>query len=136
MSFGHLTLFGLIYIALSLLWYAPFMAWVGGLSAIFGRWSLPLAFVIPGVLMAMENMIAFAQIPRGGYIWGFLSKRLDFGLNQYDWGFMAAAPIPFDVRTYAWLLFRNIDWTQMGLGLVFTVAIVWLASEYRRRRIT
>ena len=31
------------------LWYAPFLAWVGGLSTIFGRWSLPLAFVIPGL---------------------------------------------------------------------------------------
>ena len=136
MSFGHITLFGLVYIAMGLLWYAPFLAWVGGLSAVFGRWSLPLAFVIPGVLMAMENMVGFAQIPRGGYIWGYLSKRLDFGLNEYDWGFMVAAPIPFDVRTYTWLLFRDIDWLSMGTGLVFALVIVWLASEYRRRRIT
>ena len=136
MSFIQVTLFGIIYIAVGMLWYAPFMAWVGGLSAVFGRWSLPLAFVIPGLLMAMENMIAFSQIPRGGYVWGYLSKRFQYGLSNFDWGLMAAAPVPFDARTYTWLLFRELDWMALGTGLVFTAVIVLLASEYRRRRIT
>jgi ABC-2 type transport system permease protein len=135
LSFVQVTLFGIIYIAVGMLWYAPFMAWVGGLSAVFGRWSLPLAFVIPGLLMAMENMIAFQQIPRGGYIWGYLSKRFQYGLSNFDWGLMVAAPVPFDARTYTWLLFRELDWVAMGTGLAFTVVVVLLASEYRRRRI-
>ena len=29
----------------------------------------------------------------------------------------------------------TIDWLHMGIGLIFTVAVVYLASEYRRRRI-
>src|SRR5690606_31065847 len=40
-SFVQVSLFGIAYYALSLLWYAPFFAWVGGLSTVFGRWSLP-----------------------------------------------------------------------------------------------
>jgi ABC-2 type transport system permease protein len=135
MSFVQITLFGIVYIAVAMLWYAPFMAWVGGLSAVFGRWSLPLAFVVPGLLMAMENMIAFSQIPRGGYIWGYLSRRLDYGLSTFDWSLMVAAPVPFDARTYTWLLFRSLDWTALLTGLVFAAVVVLLASEYRRRRI-
>ena len=134
-SFGHITAFGVVFLVVALLWYAPFLAWVGGLSTVFGRWSLPLAFVIPGVLAAMENMIAFAYIPRGGYIWGYLSNRLRFGLSEFDLGLLVASPAQFDVRTYTWLLFREVDWMSVGTGLVFTVIVMWLASAYRRRRV-
>jgi ABC-2 type transport system permease protein len=134
-SFGHITAFGIVFLAVSLLWYAPFLAWVGGLSTVFGRWSLPLAVLIPGVLAAMENMIAFAYIPRGGYIWGYLANRLKFGLNEFDLSLLVASPAQFDVRTYVWLLFRETDWMSVGTGLVFTALVMWLASAYRRRRI-
>jgi ABC-2 type transport system permease protein len=135
LSFANISLFAIVYYFMAMLWYAPFLAWVAGLSTVFGRWSLPLAFAIPGVLIAMENMVAFAQIPRGGYIWGYLSHRWQFGLSDTQWTFMVAAPIPFDVRTYSWLLFQQINWTSMISGIVFAIVVTWLASEYRRRRI-
>ena len=134
-SYVNISLFAVVYFLMAMLWYAPFLAWVAGLSTIFGRWSLPLAFVIPGVLAAMENMVAFAQIPRGGYIWGYLSHRWQYGLSEFDWSLMVASPIGFDVRTYIWLLFNEINWTSMISGLVFAIVVTWLASEYRRRRI-
>jgi len=136
MSFANITAFGVLYLLLGMLWYAPFMAWVGGLSTVFGRWSLPLAFVIPGVLAVIENMVFFAQGgPRGGYVWQYLSSRFHFGLSDAELGFLVAAPIGFDARTYVWLLFRDIDWVAMGEGLIFAALILWLASQYRRRRI-
>jgi len=136
-SFVNITAFGVVYLLLGMLWYAPFMAWVGGLSTVFGRWSLPLAFVIPGVLAVIENMVFFGQGgPRGGYIWQYLSSRFNFGLSEAELGFLVAAPIGFDVRTYVWLLFRDINWVAMAEGLVFTAFVLWLASQYRRRRIT
>jgi ABC-2 type transport system permease protein len=134
-SFAQITAFGIVFLVMALLWYAPFLAWVGGLSTVFGRWSLPLAFVIPGVLAAMENMIAFPYIPRGGYVWGYLSNRLKFGLSDFDLGLLVASPAQFDARTYTWLLLREIDWVSVGTGLVFTIIVLWLASAYRRRRI-
>lgn len=135
-TFLNVTAFAVVYLLLAMLWFAPFMAWVGGLSAVFGRWSLPLAFVIPGVLAVIENMVFFGQGgPRGGYVWQYLSSRLHFGFSDAELGFLVAAPIGFDVRTYLWLLFRDIDWIAMGEGLVFVVLVLWLASEYRRRRI-
>ncbi len=137
LSFAHITVFAVVYLALGMLWYAPFMAWVGGLSTVFGRWSLPLAFVIPGVLAVIENMVFFGQGgPRGGYLWMYLSRRWQYGLSDTEYGLLFVSPAQFDAGTYIWLLLRHIDWPALGIGLVFTAVILWLASEYRRRRIT
>ena len=135
-SFGQISAFAIAYLALALLWYAPFLAWVGGLSTIFGRWSLPLAFVIPGLLAIVENMVLFGQGPRGGYIWGYLANRWQFGLTNIDYGLLAASPQPFDAGYYVPRLVSLIDWTALAIGLVFAAAVIWLASEYRRRRIS
>jgi ABC-2 type transport system permease protein len=135
-SYLHISAFGLYYMFAALLWYAPFLAWVGGLATVFGRWSLPLALVIPGLLAVMENMVAFAYVPRGGYIWQYLSKRLQFGLSEYDYTFLLAAPVQFDVRTYVYLLNRDTDWLQVVIGLVVAAALIVLASLYRQSRVT
>ena len=122
-SFGHITAFGVVFLAAALVWYAPFLAWVGGLSTVFGRWSLPLAFLIPGVLAAMENMIAFAYIPRGGYILGLSRQPAEIRPGRVrssacSW----SSPHPqFDVRTYTWLLFRDIDWMSVGTGRCYSL---------------
>lgn len=133
--YGGLSLFALIYFALGLLWYAPFFAWVGGLSTLVGRWSIPLAFLVPGIAILMEN-VAFRGAPyEGGYIWHFLSMRMDYG---FDRSFVMTAMLnprlldPMDLLT---ALFLRIDWPLMVGGWVFALAAIWLASEYRRRTI-
>jgi ABC-2 type transport system permease protein len=135
----------LVYLALALLWYAPFFAWVGGLSTMVGRWSIPLAFLIPGLLVLGENffvrglagmiggLIAPSDVPRGGYILEFLRQRSQFGVDngQFENAFVRQAPID------GWSMITEqvlaIDWTQMAAGLIFAAVAVWLASEYRRR---
>lgn len=134
-SFAQVSLFGLAYYGLSLLWYAPFFAWVGGLSTIFGRWSLPLAFVIPGLLIAVENIIQFGSGPRFGYIWNYIGSRFDFGFSEPDIALMVYGNGSFDPWLHLGRFVGRIDWVQMGIGLAFAAAVIWLASEYRRRRI-
>jgi ABC-2 type transport system permease protein len=134
-SFVQVSLFGVAYYALSLLWYAPFFAWVGGLSTVFGRWSLPLAFVIPGLLIAVENIIAFGSGPRFGYIWNYIARRFDFGLNEPDIALMTYGNGSFDPWLHLGRFLSRIDWLQMGIGIAFAAIVIWVASEYRRRRI-
>lgn len=135
-GFVQISLFGIVYFVLALLWFAPFLAWVGGLSTIFGRWSLPLAFVIPGLLAVIENIALFGgQGPRGGYILQYLLYRFDFGLDDAEYQLIVLNSLPFDAMTFINRLLAHIDWVQMGIGLVFAAAVIWLASEYRRRRI-
>lgn len=134
-AFVQITLFGIVYYVLMLLWYAPFLAWVGGLSTVFGRWSLPLAFVIPGLLAVIENIALFGQGPRGGYILQYLGYRFNFGFTDEEYQLLVLNSLPFDAGTFITRLLAHIDWLQMGLGVVVAAALIWLASEYRRRRI-
>jgi ABC-2 type transport system permease protein len=135
-SFIEVSRFVIVYFALGILWYAPFFAWVGALSAVFGRWSLPLAFIIPGLLAAVENAALWGQGPEGGYVWAYLSQRWNFGLAEEQWAALLANPGLFRAGQTISQLVSRIDWLQMGIGLVFAALILWLASEYRRRRIT
>jgi ABC-2 type transport system permease protein len=135
-SFSQITGFGIAYFMLSLLWYAPFMAWVGGLSTVFGRWSLPLAFVIPGLLAVLENIALYGHGPRFGFVWNYLAYRWDFGFDEPDFTLMVFDGRPFSAGVFLSRLINDIDWTQMAIGLVFAAVVIWLASEYRRRRIS
>jgi ABC-2 type transport system permease protein len=134
-SFVQITLFAIVDFALALLWYAPFMAWVGALSTVFGRWSLALSFVIPGLIAVAENIAFFGNGPRGGYFWGFLAQRLHFGLTDVDYSALLLQVRPFDAGNYIGRLVAQMDWVQTAEGVVFAAVTVWLASEYRRRRI-
>jgi ABC-2 type transport system permease protein len=132
-SFFYISAFLLVYLMLSLLWYAPFLAWAGALSAVFGRWSLPLAFFIPAVLILMETIIFYGAGPRGGYIWSYLSSRIRFGLDFSDYDQIMKSP-PFGASGLIRQLSARIDWLAMAEGLLFAMALLFLASEYRRRR--
>lgn len=136
-SFLQVTLFGVVFFLLSMAWYAPFFAWVGGLSTVFGRWSLPLAFVIPGLLAVIENVALFGQGPRGGYVWQYIAYRWTFSaLNEADFKVLVLDLRPFNASFFIDRVMQHTNWTQMGIGLLFSVIVIWLASEYRRRRIT
>lgn len=135
LSYLQIAGYALVRLLLSLLWYAPFMAWVGALAAVVGRWSLPLAFVIPGLAAVIENISLFGNGPRGGYIWAYLGQRLQFGTNQLDMGSMVLDPRPFQATPHIAALWYQLDWPNMIGGIVVAALLLWAASEYRRRRI-
>jgi ABC-2 type transport system permease protein len=128
--------FGLVYLALALLWYAPFFAWVGALSTVFRRWSIPLAFLIPGLVGLLENLFFADTGPRAGYFLNFLRQRTDFSLERRDIfaAFMSDQPVNIGILLNGF--FSGIDWVQMAGGLIFAALAVYVASEYRRRVIS
>ncbi|MER8614355.1 hypothetical protein [Mesorhizobium sp. M1216] len=125
--------FALVYLALALLWYAPFYAWVGALSTVFGRWSIPLALLIPGLIGLLENLFFSDTGPRAGYFLTFISQRAEFGPDDdgMQAAFLSAGPV--DVGLLLQSLFASIDWVQLTGGLIFAALAVYAASEYRRR---
>lgn len=135
-SLLQVVITGFAYFALAMLWYAPFFAWVGLLSAVVGRWSIPLAFVVPALLMLLENMLFFGDVPQGGYVYRYLSWRIQFGFDSttaqqaFFSNDMLSAP-----GLIGSLLF-NLDWFAVGTGLLFALAAIYAASEYRRRTIS
>lgn len=140
---GTVLWFCLVYVILALLWYAPFFAWVGALSTVVGRWSIPLAFLIPGLAILAENLlvrglggILFAQDGmRGGYILNYLRERFSFGLEE-DRGMFERAfrnGEPLDIMGLLNRFMTEIDWAQMAGGLIVAALLIFVASEYRRR---
>ncbi len=134
-SFVQVSLFILGYLALSLLWYAPFFAWVGALSTVFGRWSLVLAFFIPGILSLIE-VIILGRWMQGSQFWRYLGQRMKFGpdSNEFAQSF-TGSNLAFDAATALGKLLARIDVTAMAGGLVFAAVVLFVASEYRRRRL-
>lgn len=140
--------FALLYIALALLWFAPFFAWVGALSTVAGRWSIPLAFLVPGLAVLAENLfmrglsdiffnVAFGTNgPRGGYILEFLRQRASFGFTEEHLEATFRGGQPIDGWSLSTELLSSLDWTQLVGGVIVAVLLVLIASEYRRRFIT
>ena len=132
----QIGLFALVYLALALLWYAPFYAWVGALSTVFRRWSIPLAFLIPGLIGLLENLFFADSGPRAGYFLDFLRRRADFSLDRHDIQAAFLTDGPVDIGLLLGGLIAGIDWVQLAGGLIFTALAVYAASEYRRRVIS
>jgi ABC-2 type transport system permease protein len=116
-------------------WYLPVVAWVGGLSVVVGRWSIPLSFLLPTIASLVENMFVRFDF-EGGYVWNWLTWRLTFPQLQEGYvGEWIGSTEKFDLGTYLASLVDMLDWPQIGYGVVFSILVLRLAAEYRRRRI-
>ncbi len=134
-DFVQMSVVGVVYLVLTLLWYAPALAWVAGLSTLFQRWSIPLAALIPGTVMLLEymNSLRGPGIPRP--IAGFLDWRFEGFPDEARAATLLLVDPDGGPFALVELMLSEIDWLHMALGLIFSAAIVYLASEYRRRRI-
>ena len=127
--------FDVAYLVLALLWYSPFFAWVGLLSTLFRRWSIPLAFLIPGLAGLAENLLFRNLIGArdAGYILGYFRHRLDFNAGRQAVWEALNASTTFDAIAVLRQLVAEVDWAQMTGGVAVAFVLVYLASEYRRR---
>lgn len=130
-SFWRIGLVGLIFVALVLLWVSPLLAWVGALSTAVGRWAMPLAVLIPGILVLLENV--FFKDLNGGYIANYLRYRADFGWAQDAVQSQVVNLGKVDIVGFVAQLLLRIDWVQMVSGWAFVALVIVAASEYRRR---
>lgn len=124
---GQVLLFDLVFMVLGLLWYAPFFAWVGMLSTVVGRWSIPLAFLIPGAISLFENIVVDV------HFLAYIRERLQFVGHDESFAMQFLTGGPFNAVAEITDLVANIDWAQLLGGLAVALLLVWLASEYRRR---
>ena len=141
----QVAIFAFVHVFLALLWFAPLFAWVGALSTAVGRWSIPLAFLVPGLLVLGENLFLRGMgailtalvrptgVPAGGYVLDYLGYRMHFGFEEDDMLRTFVGETQFNAGTALTALFATIDWGQMALGIAVAAVLVWLASEYRRR---
>lgn len=124
--------YGIVHLALAMLWYAPFFAWVGALSTLVGRWSIPVAFLIPGIAILAERLF-LRDFAADSIILNYLRGRTKFGPEPTDVWVDIFAAQRIDASRMIADLVASIDWVQMGGGLIVAAVLVYLASEYRRR---
>ena len=132
---ANVATFDLGYLVLALLWYAPFFAWVGLLSTLFRRWSIPLAFLIPGLVGLAENLVLRDTGPEAGYFLSYLRQRADFSIDRDLLTDAVFRPGPFDAVSTLSRFAATVDFTQLGGGLIVAALLVYAASEYRRRNV-
>jgi ABC-2 type transport system permease protein len=126
---------GVIFFLLSVLWYAPFLAWVAGLSTLFRRWSIPLSFLIPAVVVFFEYLTQLGRKNPSQPIADYLEYRFEDlidGEGIFDRIVDERGLTPFGLINE---MLASVNWNQMAIGLIVAAIIVYLASEYRRRRI-
>jgi ABC-2 type transport system permease protein len=118
-----------------LLWYAPFFAWVGLLSTLFRRWSIPLAFLIPALVGLAENLLFrnLLAAPDAGFVLHYLRNRMNFGFGREDIWVAIAQDGTFSAGTLFPRFLSQIDWSQLVGGVALAFVLVYIASEYRRR---
>ena len=132
-AWSQVSMLALCYLVLALLWYAPFFAWVGALSTLVGRWSIPLALLIPVIISLFEGLVDFGSAPGGSYVLSFLRNRLSFNFDSVSLQQALIAGGPIDVVGQMQRLVGGVDWPLLIVGLVFAVVVIVLASEFRRR---
>lgn len=135
-SFIQVSLVALTFFILTILWYAPVLAWVAGLSTRFGGWSIPLAIVIPFTVTLLESIILYGGAEEDGPIAHYLGYRMNglFGSDLEEGEFLTMWSR--NILEMIPQMLSEMDWVQTGIGLIFTAAVIYVASEYRRRRIT
>jgi ABC-2 type transport system permease protein len=134
-SWANVSVVVFVYLAISLLWYAPFFAWVGALSTMVGRWSIPLSFLIPGILVLFENAVTKGNGPVGGYIYQFLTHRSTLRFDGEDIASTFLSGGHVDPAALISRIVSGTDWLSLLGGLVFAVLATYAASEYRRRAV-
>jgi len=130
--YGEVAVTILIVLVIGLLWYLPFMALVGAVATAIGRWAIPVALLTPALISTLEWVTLGGLHPFATRTWNFIEYRSALPDTPYlDNWFMSEQS--FSATAFATDLISRIDWTQIGIGVVFALFVLYLASEYRRR---
>lgn len=129
----QMALVFLVVTVCSLLWYLPYMALVGAMGSAVGRWAIPLALLLPTVISALEWVTLGGQHPFATRTWAYLEYRSQMPISMDHIDRVFEGQEQFNSTIFATDLLQKFDWVQVGIGAVFAIVAIYLASEYRRR---
>ena len=130
--YGQVAFAILAIVVCGLLWYMPFIALVGAIASVVGRWAIPIAALLPALASTLEWVTLGGFHPFATHTWHFLEQRLALPETPYAEAWITATE-PFSGLAFTLDLVRGIDWIQVLIGAVFAVVVIFVASEYRRR---
>ncbi|WP_240231547.1 hypothetical protein [Devosia lacusdianchii] len=130
--YGQVALAILAVLACGLLWYLPFMALVGAMATAVGRWAIPISLLLPSLISTMEWVTLGGFHPFVTKSWEFFEYRASLPATPYADAWFGSNR-PFDAMAFTTDLISHMDWLQVGIGAVFALVVIYIASEYRRR---
>lgn len=132
--YAQMSLVLLVVIACALLWYLPYMALVGAMGTVAGRWAIPLALLLPSILSVLEWVVMGGGMhPFATRTWDYLNYRSQFPVSFDYLDRIWEGQEMFDATRFTVDFLQKFDWLQVGIGAVFAFAAIYIASEYRRR---
>lgn len=134
--FWNIALIELVQLVVALLWFLPFMALVGAMGTVAGRWAIPGSLLLPALVSTLEWVTLGGLHPFATHTWNYLSYRMTMPESGLVESWSSGNPLLVDVSAgpaYAMDLISAIDWPQVGIGVVFALIVLYIASEYRRR---
>jgi ABC-2 type transport system permease protein len=136
-AYWNVALIEVVQLVCTLLWYLPFMALVGAMATVVGRWAIPLSFLVPVLVAALEWVTLGGAHPFDTQTWAYLSYRATMPESGLVETWLTNGPQLMTLTNpgvaYVSDLVAKMDWTQVGIGIVFALAVIFIASEYRRR---
>ncbi|ODT48936.1 hypothetical protein [Devosia sp. 63-57] len=131
--YGQMSVVFLVVLVCALLWYLPYMALVGAMATAVGRWAIPVAILLPSLVSALEWVTLGGRHPFATATWAFLDyrSRLPVATDYIERVFDGAETL--DSWVFMTSFLRSFDWLQVGIGAVFALFVLYIASEYRRR---
>lgn len=131
--YGNVALAILVTFAYGLVWYLPHIAVVGALATAIGRWAIPVSFVLPAIAATLEWVTLGGFHPFATHVWNYLAYRSTFPSEEGYVETWFLSDQPFSALAFATDALSRMDWVQVGIGAVFALAVIYIASEYRRR---
>lgn len=141
-AFMNLQFSALLFISITLLWYLPLFSAVGLLGTIVRGWAVP-AFIL---LLLMGKIIeSLFTLSDGGYFTDLIIERfnapfeaLPNAINNQDLATHFINPNVNEISLFngfAPAYISEINWFGMLGGLIVGAIFIYIASEYRRRKI-
>jgi ABC-2 type transport system permease protein len=131
--YGNTSFAILVAVAYGLLWYLPHIALVGAMATAIGRWAIPVSLVVPAIVSTLEWVTFGGLHPFATKTWNYLSYRSSLPSEEGYVDAWFASSKPFSGLAFATDLLGDMDWLQVGVGALFAIVVIYIASEYRRR---
>ncbi len=131
--YGQMALVFVVVMVCGLLWYLPYIALVGAMGSVVGRWAIPLALLLPTIVSALEWVTLGGAHPFDTHTYAYLEYRSQMPVSVTHLDRVWEGQEAFNATLFITDFLQKFDWLQVGIGAVFAFAILYLAAEYRRR---
>ncbi len=135
----NIEISALVFMVVTLLWYLPLFAFVGFLGTLMRSWAVPAFILILAMISGLEAIVVFGD---DGPISRLLEQRFNAPFKSLEGVSPGAGNMMPDgihsivsVGNFVPAYLAQVDWLGMVLGWFVAGVFVYLASEYRRRRL-